>query len=109
MCCPRTLTGGSGTVRCSPRPWVGPESLTTPPGGAAEVFRAFITDNAAAFDATSPGPQALFGSATSVACMDATGEGVTLPYGALVDLARDIDNGRTDAYEVADPIRSWRT
>ncbi|WP_405608256.1 hypothetical protein [Streptomyces sp. NBC_01508] len=41
--------------------------------------------------------------------MDATGEGVTLPYGALVDLARDIDTGRTDAYEVADSIRSWRT
>ena len=30
------------------------------------------------------------------------------PYGALIDLARDIDAGRADAYDAADRIRSWR-
>ncbi|MFF5092045.1 toxin Doc [Streptomyces niveus] len=55
-----------------------------------------------------PARNALFGSAIAVACMDATGEGVNPPYGALIDLARDIDAGRTDAYDVADRIRSWR-
>ncbi|XHL93744.1 toxin Doc (plasmid) [Streptomyces niveus] len=56
-----------------------------------------------------PARNALFGSAVAVAYMNAAGEGVTPPYGALVDLARDIDTGRTDAYDVADRIRSWLT
>ncbi|MFD5897739.1 toxin Doc [Streptomyces sp. NPDC060366] len=56
-----------------------------------------------------PARNALFGSAIAVAYMNAAGEGITPPYGALVDLARDIDTGRTDAYDVADRIRSWQT
>ncbi|MFE9298393.1 toxin Doc [Streptomyces niveus] len=55
-----------------------------------------------------PARSALFGSAIAVAYMDATSEGVNPPYGALIDLARDIDADRTDAYDVADRIRSWR-
>ena len=35
--------------------------------------------------------------------MNTAGEGLNAPYGALVDLARDID-----AYDAADRIRSWR-
>ncbi|MFI8817360.1 toxin Doc, partial [Streptomyces sp. NPDC055082] len=44
----------------------------------------------------------------AVAYMSAAGEGLDAPYGALIDLARDIDAGRTDAYDAADRIRSWR-
>ncbi|MGX1887381.1 hypothetical protein [Streptomyces sp. NPDC055287] len=43
-----------------------------------------------------------------MAYMDVTGESIDAPYGALIDLCRDIDAGRTDAYDAADRIRSWR-
>ncbi|MFE6962121.1 toxin Doc [Streptomyces sp. NPDC057696] len=55
-----------------------------------------------------PARNALFGSAIAVAYMDAAGEGINPPYGALIDLARDIDASRIDAYDTADRIRSWR-
>ncbi|MFD3488876.1 toxin Doc [Streptomyces sp. NPDC058665] len=55
-----------------------------------------------------PARNALFGSALATAYMDAAGEGINPPYGAVIDLARDIDAGRSDAYDVADRIRSWR-
>ncbi|GGS98637.1 hypothetical protein [Streptomyces violaceus] len=40
--------------------------------------------------------------------MNAAGEAVNPPYGALIDLARDIDANRSDGYDAADRIRSWR-
>lgn len=55
-----------------------------------------------------PARNALFGVGIAVAYMSAAGEALDAPYGALVDLARDIDAGRTDAYDAADRIRSWR-
>ena len=55
-----------------------------------------------------PARNALFGAAIVVAYMDAVGEGIDAPYGALIDLARDIDAGRADAYDAAYRIRSWR-
>ena len=55
-----------------------------------------------------PARNALFGAGVVVAYMHAAGEAIDPPYGALVDLARDIDAGRTDAYDAADLIRSWR-
>lgn len=55
-----------------------------------------------------PARNALFGAAVAVAYMDAAGEAVDPPYGALIDLARDIDTGRVDAFDTADRIRSWR-
>ncbi|MGW7287800.1 hypothetical protein ACWGH4_20195 [Streptomyces sp. NPDC054847] len=33
--------------------------------------------------------------------------GIDAPYAALGDLARDIDTGRSDAYDAAARIRSW--
>ncbi|WP_425314813.1 hypothetical protein [Streptomyces agglomeratus] len=51
---------------------------------------------------------ALFGAGVAVAYMAAAGEGIDAPYGGLIDLARDIDAGRADAYDAADRIRSWR-
>ncbi|SFD74936.1 hypothetical protein SAMN05421773_12741 [Streptomyces aidingensis] len=55
-----------------------------------------------------PARNALFGAAVAVAYMDASGQGIDPPYGALIDLARDIDTGRADVYDTADRIRSWR-
>lgn len=55
-----------------------------------------------------PARNALFGAGLAVAYMNAAGEGIDAPYGALTDLARDIDASRADAYDTADRIRSWR-
>lgn len=55
-----------------------------------------------------PARNALYGAAIVTAYMDAAGEAVDPPYGALIDLARDIDAGRADGYDAADRIRSWR-
>ncbi|MFI8186898.1 toxin Doc [Actinacidiphila glaucinigra] len=55
-----------------------------------------------------PARNALYGAALATAYMDAVGEGIDPPYGALIDLARDIDTGRADGYDTADRIRSWR-
>ncbi|MET9296921.1 toxin Doc [Streptomyces sp. NPDC003077] len=55
-----------------------------------------------------PARNALYGAALVVAYMDAAGEAVAPPYGALIDLARDIDAGHADGYDAADRIRSWR-
>ncbi|MGY3676895.1 hypothetical protein ACVWXU_000518 [Streptomyces sp. TE33382] len=40
--------------------------------------------------------------------MSAAGEGLDAASGALIDLARDIDAGRTDTYDASDRIRFWR-
>jgi hypothetical protein len=55
-----------------------------------------------------PARNALFAAGVAVAYMHASGEGIDPPHGALVDLARDIDAGRADAYDAADRIHSWR-
>jgi hypothetical protein len=55
-----------------------------------------------------PARNALFAAGVAVAYMHACGEGIDPPYGTLVDLARDIDTGRADAYDAADRIRTWR-
>nr|WP_066951107.1 toxin Doc [Streptomyces lushanensis] len=54
-----------------------------------------------------PARNALFGTGIAVAYMNAAGEGIDAPYGALIDLARDIDTGHSDAYDAADRIRTW--
>ncbi|MGY0460934.1 toxin Doc [Kitasatospora sp. cg17-2] len=50
----------------------------------------------------------LFACMATAAYMHAAGEGVDPPYGALVELARDIVEGRADVFAAADRIRSWR-
>ncbi|MFK8845177.1 toxin Doc [Streptomyces sp. Ac-502] len=55
-----------------------------------------------------PARNALYGAAVAVAYMDAAGEGIDPPYGALIDLARDIEAGRADGYDAADRLRTWR-
>ncbi|MEE1931474.1 toxin Doc [Streptomyces sp. TRM 70351] len=55
-----------------------------------------------------PARNALYGAAVAVAYMDVAGEAVDAPYGALIDLARDLDAGHADIYDAADRLRSWR-
>ncbi|MBB0245506.1 toxin Doc [Streptomyces alkaliphilus] len=55
-----------------------------------------------------PAANLRFACATAVAYMHASGEGIDPPYGALVDLVRDITAGQADVYDAADRLRSWR-
>ena len=55
-----------------------------------------------------PASNVRFACATAVAYMHISGEGIDPPYGALVDLARDLLDDRADIYAAADRIRSWR-
>jgi hypothetical protein len=40
--------------------------------------------------------------------MFVSGVGIDPPYGALVDLTRDLISGKTDVYGAADRLRSWQ-
>jgi hypothetical protein len=40
--------------------------------------------------------------------MHAAKEGIDPPYGALVELARDVAETKADVFVAADRIRSWR-
>jgi hypothetical protein len=40
--------------------------------------------------------------------MYASGAGIDPPYGALVDLARDLIAGEADVYRAADRLRTWQ-
>ncbi|AKA01218.1 hypothetical protein SAZ_00610 [Streptomyces noursei ZPM] len=55
-----------------------------------------------------PHRNALFACQVTVAYMHACGEGVGPPYGALVDLVRDIQAGKTSVYQTAGRLRTWR-
>ncbi|MBQ0826278.1 toxin Doc [Streptomyces tagetis] len=55
-----------------------------------------------------PAANARFACATAVAYMYASGVGIDPPYGALVDLARDLMAADADVYAAADRLRSWQ-
>ena len=55
-----------------------------------------------------PSANARFACATAVAYMFVSGVGIDPPYGALVDLARDLLSGAIDVYGAADRLRSWQ-
>lgn len=55
-----------------------------------------------------PSANARFACATAVAYMFVSDAGIDPPYGALVDLARDLISGKTDVYGAADRLRSWQ-
>lgn len=40
--------------------------------------------------------------------MHASGEGLDAPYGALIELVREILSGKADVFAAADSIRAWR-
>lgn len=89
---------------------VGRHRVNTPKVGAVvdNAWRAAALMHALIRLRPLPARNALFGAGIAVAYMSAAGEALDAPYGALVDLARDIDAGRADAYDAADRIRSWR-
>jgi prophage maintenance system killer protein len=89
---------------------VGRHRVNTPKVGAVvdSAWRAAALMHALIRLRPLPARNALFGVGIAVAYMNAAGEALDAPYGALVDLARDIDAGRADAYDAADRIRSWR-
>jgi prophage maintenance system killer protein len=53
-----------------------------------------------------PSANARFACATAVAYMFSSGVGIDPPYGARVDLARDLIDGKTDVYGAGDRLRS---
>jgi hypothetical protein len=55
-----------------------------------------------------PHRNALYACRVAVAYMHASGEGIDPPYGALVELVRDIQERKATVYHAADRIRAWR-
>ncbi|MFE9400109.1 toxin Doc [Streptomyces flavidovirens] len=55
-----------------------------------------------------PYRNSLYACQVTAAYMHASGEGIDPPYGAMVDLVRDIQAGKTNVYQAADHIRTWR-
>ncbi|MFJ9521152.1 toxin Doc [Kitasatospora sp. NPDC101801] len=50
----------------------------------------------------------LYACMATAAYMHAAEEGIDPPYGALVELARDVAEFKADVFVAADRIRSWR-
>ncbi|MGV9693903.1 toxin Doc [Streptomyces sp. NPDC003444] len=55
-----------------------------------------------------PHRNSLYACQVTAAYMHASGEGIDPPYGAMVDLVRDIQAGKVTVYQAADRIRTWR-
>ncbi|MGW0391222.1 toxin Doc [Streptomyces sp. NPDC003042] len=55
-----------------------------------------------------PYRNSLYACQVAVAYMHASGEGIDPPYGALVELVRDIRARGAGVYQAADRIRTWR-
>ncbi|WP_225804179.1 toxin Doc [Streptomyces sp. NK15101] len=55
-----------------------------------------------------PHRNSLYACQVTAAYMHASGEGIDPPYGAMVDLVRDIQAGKATVYQAADRIRTWR-
>ncbi|WP_326608273.1 toxin Doc [Streptomyces sp. NBC_01800] len=55
-----------------------------------------------------PYRNSLYACQVAAAYMHASGEGIASPYGALVELVRDIQSGKVNVYQAGDHIRSWR-
>jgi hypothetical protein len=49
-----------------------------------------------------------FACAVAIAYMHASGEGLDSPYGEIVELTKELMEGKTDVFGAADKIRSWR-
>ncbi|MEV6400762.1 toxin Doc [Streptomyces sp. NPDC051907] len=55
-----------------------------------------------------PYRNSLYACQVAAAYMHAAGEGVDPPYGAMVDLVREVRSGKANVYQAADRIRGWR-
>lgn len=49
-----------------------------------------------------------FSCAVAIAYMSMCGEGVDAPYGEIVELTKQLTAEKTDVFDAADRIRSWR-
>jgi prophage maintenance system killer protein len=95
----------SGLVAAVARHRVDPPRLGVDPDAA---WRAAALLHTLALLKPLPASNARFACATAVAYMHAGGEGIDPPYGALIDLVRDLQSGQATVYDAADRIRSWR-
>lgn len=100
-----SVSGFSALVAAVARHRVDPPRLGTDPDAA---WRAAALLHTLALLKSLPASNTRFACATAVAYTHISGEGIDPPYGALVDLARDILEGRADIYDTASRIRSWR-
>ncbi|MDP9616498.1 toxin Doc [Streptomyces demainii] len=55
-----------------------------------------------------PHRNSLYACQVAIAYMHVSGEGVDPPYGALVELVRDIQARKSSVYHAADQLRAWR-
>ncbi|MCC5037209.1 toxin Doc [Streptomyces sp. WAC 00631] len=55
-----------------------------------------------------PSRNALFACGIAVAYMHASNEGIDPPYGALIELVKDLQSTDATVYGAAELIRSWR-
>ncbi|MFH8468542.1 toxin Doc [Streptomyces sp. NPDC017991] len=55
-----------------------------------------------------PYRNSLYACQVAVAYMHTSAEGIDPPYGALVELVRDIQARKATVYQAADRIRTWR-
>ncbi|MGW1195576.1 toxin Doc [Streptomyces sp. NPDC002536] len=55
-----------------------------------------------------PHRNSLYACQVAVAYMHQSGEGVDPPYGALVELVREVQGRKADIFEVAGRLRGWR-
>lgn len=95
----------SALVAAVARHRVDPPRLGTDPDAA---WRAAALLHTLALLKPLPASNTRFACSAAVAYMHISGEGIDPPYGALVDLARDILEGRADVYDAAGSLRSWR-
>ncbi|GGS07314.1 hypothetical protein GCM10010269_53030 [Streptomyces humidus] len=82
-----------------------------PPGPGAEsdpAWRAAALLHTLTLLRPLPSANARFACAAAVAYMCTSGVGIDPPYGALVGLARDLLDGKTDVQGAADRLRSWQ-
>lgn len=55
-----------------------------------------------------PARNRAYAASAAVAYMHHAGESVDPPYGAMVDLSREVHDGLVDVYGVAERLRGWR-
>ncbi|GGO99023.1 toxin Doc [Wenjunlia tyrosinilytica] len=95
----------SALVAAVARHRVDPPRLGTSPDPA---WRAAALMHTLALLKPLPAANARFACATAVAYMHASGEGIDAPFGALIDLTREILADTNDVFQTAERIRSWR-
>ena len=55
-----------------------------------------------------PRANRMFGCMITAQYMHQSGEGINPPYGAIVELAKDIGAKRADVFQAAERIRAWK-